>query len=123
MNNPLKITLTYKAQFRLCHVSHLANKRAKSRKPLGAEKTKIITFIQSNFEQVIHEEKDSLDLCFERGEKFHIIGFIGQGDHYHIIAAILYISCAKGSYINWFAVSPLAYDSTRFEKHSNNIEE
>ena len=87
---------------------------------LGAEKTKIIKFFRNNFDQVILEERDSLDTNVDRGEILYIIGFDGKGENHHIIAAIMYVSCVKGSYINWFAVSPLTYDSTRFGKHLNN---
>src|SRR4051812_4593826 len=87
---------------------------------LGAEKTKITRFFRDNFDQVILEERDSLENSFDRGEILYIIGFDGKGENHHIIAAIMYVSCVKGSYINWFAVSKRTYDSTRFGKYSNN---
>ena len=112
-------TLTYKARFQLCHISKSANKRKSIKKYMGAEKTKIITFMKENFFHPLIEERDSMDLSFDRGEILYIICFTGQGDHHHIIAVIMYVSCAKGSYINWFAVSPLTYNSTRFGKYAN----
>ena len=85
-----------------------------------AERTKIITFMKDNFERPHLEETDAMEMSFDRGEILYIIGFDGRGEQHHIIAVSMYVSCAVGSYINWFAVSPLTYDSTRFGKHSNN---
>jgi len=36
-----------------------------------------------------------------------------------MVAAIMYVSCAEGSYINWFAVTDKTYDTTRFGKSAN----
>src|SRR6476660_10549658 len=87
---------------------------------LGAEKTRIIKFFRDNSDSQIAEERHSLDFAFDRGEILYIIGFDGKGEIHHIIAAIMYISCAEGSYINWFAVSDKTYDSTRYGKFSIN---
>ena len=86
---------------------------------LGLEGTKIVKFFRDNFDSVIHEEQDSLELAFNRGETLYIIGFDGKGESHHIVAAIMYVSCAKGSYINWFAVSQRNYDTSRFGKNAN----
>src|SRR6476620_3429127 len=87
---------------------------------VGAEKKRIISFLQENFDSTIVEERHSLDFAFDRGEILYIIGFDGKGEIHHIIAAIMYVSCAEGSYINWFAVSDKTYDSTKFGKFSIN---
>ena len=87
---------------------------------LGAEKTRIIKFFRDNFDSQIAEERHSLDFSFDRGEILYIIGFDGKGEVHYIIAAIMYVSCKEGSYINWFAVSDKTYDSTRFGKYSIN---
>ena len=68
---------------------------------------------------MIHEEQNSLELSFNRGKILYIIGFNAKGEDHHIVAAIMYVSCAKGSYINWFAVSQRTYDSARFGKFAN----
>ena len=86
---------------------------------LGKENSKILNFFKDNFDQVIHEEQDSLELAFKSGKILYIIGFDGKGEQHLIVAAIMYISCAKGSYINWFAVSQRTYDSARFGKFAN----
>jgi len=113
-------TLAYTARFRLCHISQSTDKRDSNRQVMGYEKTKIVKFFKDNFDQVISEERDSLENCFDRGEILYIIGFDGKGENHHVIAAILYATCAKGTYINWFAVTQKTYDSSRFGKHANN---
>src|SRR5687768_9285965 len=89
------------------------------RRMVGLESTKILKFIRENFDRVIPEERGALDLSFERGEILYIIGFDGKGESHHMVAAIMYVSCAKGSYINWFAVTDKTYDPTRFGKSAN----
>src|SRR5687768_3062492 len=86
---------------------------------LGLENTKILTFFRANFDRVIPEERGSLEMSFERGEILYIIGFDGKGENHHMVAAIMYVSCAEGSYINWFAVTDKTYDTTRFGKSAN----
>jgi hypothetical protein len=84
----------------LCHISKSAEKRERTKQILGVEKTKIVLFCKNNFDQVILDERQSLEKCFDRGEILYIIGYDGKGENHHIIAAILYVSCAEGTYIN-----------------------
>ena len=86
---------------------------------VGLESTKILKFIRENFDQVILEERGSLELSFKREEILYIISFDGKGENHHMVAAIMYVSSAEGSYINWLAVSDNTYDTTRFEKSAN----
>ena len=65
------------------------------------------------------EEREAIEISFDRGEILYIIGFDGNGDNHHIIAAIMYVSCEDGSYINWFAVTQRNYDKDRFGKLAN----
>ena len=86
---------------------------------VGLENSKILKFVRENFDWVIPEERGALEMSFERGEILYIIGFDGKGENHHMVAAIMYVSCAEGSYINWFAVSDKTYDSTRFGRSAN----
>src|SRR5687768_17905126 len=69
------------------------------RRMVGLESTKILKFIRENFDRVIPEERGSLELSFERGEILYIIGFDGKGENHHMVAAIMYVSCAERSYL------------------------
>ena len=112
-------TLTYKAHFCLCHIAQSADGRTNTRKILGAEWSKILKFFRDNFNQVIREERNSLENSFDQGNILYIIAFNAAGDYHHTIAVIMYVTCAEGSYINWFAVSQEAYDTQRFGKYAN----
>ena len=112
-------TLTYKAQFRLCHISMSSEERSETKKLVALEKTKILKFIKDNFDSPLPEERDTIELSFDRGEILYIIGFDSKGENHHIIAVIMYVTCAEGRYINWFAVSQRTYNHTRFGKFAN----
>lgn len=109
-------TLTWKARFWLCHISASSLKRSEIKGILDLEYGKIIRFIRENLKWVVPEERGALEMSFERGEILYIINFDGKGENHHMVAAIMYVSCAEGSYINWFAVSDKTYDRTRFWK-------
>ena len=65
-------------------------------------------------------EKQSVSACFDRGDTLYIIGFGNTGETNHIVAVIIYVSSAEGTYINWFAVSGRTYDMNRFGKFATD---
>ena len=79
----------------------------------------MVSFFESNFERMLTEERQSVVTSFDRGNTLYINGFENNPSKYHIIAAILYVTCAEGTYINWFAVSNLGNDKNRFGKFAN----
>src|SRR5688500_2482789 len=66
------------------------------------------------------KERQSITSSFERGDAFYIIGFDNTRLVHHVIAAILYVLCLEGTYVNWFAVTHRSYNLNCFGKGSNN---
>lgn len=112
--------LTYKACFGLCYVNNQSAEISRHRKELSVDRRRIVRFLKDNFDSMHPEEINSIHSSFDRGDTLYIIGFDSKEKVHFVLAAIMYITCMEGSYINWFAVSHQTNNCDRFGSHANN---
>ena len=87
---------------------------------LSAESIKILKFFKDNFDSMHPDEINSINSSFERGNTLYIIGFDPKGKVHFVVAAMMYVTCTEGSYINWFAVSHQTYNHDQFGTFAND---
>lgn len=115
------ISLMYKLRIRLFHVSPSSyDTPLKLKKACGAEEKRLKEFFAANFSTMLADEQHFMLQSFIRNHTLYIIGFENGGKTNHIIAAIMYVSCAEGTYINWFAVSLGSFDKKTCGRFANN---
>lgn len=112
--------LSTKHRLHLCHIGQDkgANSHNLRHATFPKEKRKLLNFFLSCFDRSSPEEKLSMEHSVNHGQAFYIIGFGASPEQHNVIAAVLYVICDQGSYINWLAVTTNSFTPQPYGKYT-----